>query len=143
MCVCVRVCMRARGACVCACVRAHVCVCVRARACVCVCVRARVCVGVGICAHAGVCVCVCVCARGVVSQRSATPWTEANQAPLSMRFPRQEYWSVLPFPSPGDLLHLRIEPASLVSCIAGRFFTTGPTREAPVSEYSHFILKLQ
>ena len=33
----------------------------------------------------------------------ATPWTEAHQAPLSMRFSRQEYWSGLPFPSPGDL----------------------------------------
>ena len=33
----------------------------------------------------------------------ATPWTVACQAPLSMGFPRQEYWSGLPFPSPGDL----------------------------------------
>ena len=33
-----------------------------------------------------------------------TPWTVAHQAPLSMGFPRQEYWSRLPFPSPGDLL---------------------------------------
>ena len=33
----------------------------------------------------------------------ATPWTAARQAPLSMGFPRQEYWSGLPFPSPGDL----------------------------------------
>ena len=32
-----------------------------------------------------------------------TPWTVAHQAPLSMQFPRQEYWSGLPFPSPGDL----------------------------------------
>ena len=32
-----------------------------------------------------------------------TPWTAARQAPLSMGFPRQEYWSGLPFPSPGDL----------------------------------------
>ena len=66
-----------------------------------------------------VCVCMCVCvharARAVLSQLSATPWTAAHQAPLSMGFPRQEYWSGLPFPSPGDLLDLRIEPASLVS----------------------------
>ena len=34
-----------------------------------------------------------------------TPWDVARQAPLSMGFPRQEYWSGLPFPSPGDLLH--------------------------------------
>ena len=35
----------------------------------------------------------------------ATPWTAAYQAPLSMGFSRQEYWSGLPFPSPGDLPH--------------------------------------
>ena len=45
----------------------------------------------------------------------ATPWTAAYQAPLSMGFPRQEYWSVLPFPSPGNLLDPGIEATSLVS----------------------------
>ena len=40
---------------------------------------------------------VCVCS---VTSDSATPWTVAHQAPLSMRFPRQEYWSGLPLPSP-------------------------------------------
>ena len=40
----------------------------------------------------------------------ATPWTAARQAPLSMGFSRQEYWSGLPFPSPGHLLDPRIEP---------------------------------
>ena len=44
-----------------------------------------------------------------------TPWTVAHQAPLSMEFSRQEYWSGLPFPSPGDLLNLGIEPACLTS----------------------------
>ena len=38
-----------------------------------------------------------------------TPWTAAHQAPLSMGFPRQEYWSGLPFPPPGDLLNPGIE----------------------------------
>ena len=38
------------------------------------------------------------------------PWTVAHQAPLSMRFPRQEYWSRLPFLSPGDLPDPGIEP---------------------------------
>ena len=38
-------------------------------------------------------------------------WTGAHQAPLSMRFPRQEYWSGLPFPSLGDLPDPGIEPA--------------------------------
>ena len=42
----------------------------------------------------------------------ATPWTVAYQAPLSMGFSRQEYWSGLPFPSPGDLPNLGIEPGS-------------------------------
>ena len=42
----------------------------------------------------------------------ATPWTVAHQAPPSMGFSRQEYWSGLPFPSPGDLPEPGIEPAS-------------------------------
>ena len=42
----------------------------------------------------------------------ATPWTAAYQAPPSMGFPRQEYWSGLPFPSPGDLPNPGIEPRS-------------------------------
>ena len=41
-----------------------------------------------------------------------TPWTVAHQAPLSMGFPKQEYWSGLPFPSPGDLPDPGIEPRS-------------------------------
>jgi len=49
-----------------------------------------------------------------------------------MGFYRQEYWSVLPFPSPGDLLDPVVEPTSLVSpALAGRFFTTSTIREAP------------
>ena len=40
----------------------------------------------------------------------ATPWTVACQSPLSMGFSRQEYWNGLPFPSPGDLPNLEIEP---------------------------------
>ena len=64
---------------------------------VCVCVRA--------------CMCVCVC----VAQSCVTlcdSQTAVFQAPLSMGFPRQEYWSGLPFPSPGDLSDLGIEPGS-------------------------------
>ena len=56
------------------------------------------------------------------------PWTVAHQAPLSMGFSRQEYWSGLPFPSPGELPDPGIEPESLVSpSLAGRFFTPGAT----------------
>ena len=51
----------------------------------------------------GVCVCVCVCVRVRVQWYPfVTPWTVAHQAPLSMRFSRQEYWSGVPFPSPGE-----------------------------------------
>jgi hypothetical protein len=48
-------------------------------------------------------------------QLFATPWTLAHQFPLSMGFSRQEYWSGLPFPSPGDLTNPGIEPKSPVS----------------------------
>ena len=53
----------------------------------------------------------------VISDSFATPWTVACQAPLSMRFPRQEYWSGLPFPSPGDLRDPEIEPVSSTSLL--------------------------
>ena len=59
------------------------------------------------------------------AQLVATPWTVAHQAPLSMGFSRQEYWSGLPFPSPGDRSHPEIEPESIMSpVLAGGFFTT-------------------
>ena len=45
----------------------------------------------------------------------ATPWTVAHQAPPSMGFSRQEYWSGVPFPSPGDLPNPGIEPGSPAS----------------------------
>ena len=48
----------------------------------------------------------------VMSDSFATPWTTALQAPLSMGFPRQEYWSGLPFPSAGDLPDPGIKPRS-------------------------------
>ena len=58
--------------------------------------------------------CVCVCVLVIVScvQLFAIPWTVAHQAPLSMEFSRREYCSGFPFPSPGDLPNLRIEPGS-------------------------------
>ena len=54
-------------------------------------------------------------------QLFATPWTVAHQAPLSMEFSRQAYWSGLPFPSPGDLPNLGIEPGC--PTFVGRHFT--------------------
>ena len=68
--------------------------------------------------HNSIVLCVC----SVVSN-PVTPWTVARQAPLSMEFSRQEYWSGLPFPPPGDLPpDPRIEPLSLESpALAGGY----------------------
>ena len=57
----------------------------------------------------------------------ATPWTVARQAPLSMGFPRPEYWSGSSCPPPGYLPNPGIKPTSLTSpALAGRLFTTDP-----------------
>ena len=78
-----------------------------------------------------------------------TPWTVAHQAPLSMGFSRQEYWSGLPCPPPGELPNPGIELLSLMSpALAGGFLTTSTTWEAYVylyierdmSLYIHIIL---
>ena len=67
-------------------------------------------------------------------QLFAIPGTVACLAPLSMEFSRQEYWSGMPFPSPGDLPDPGIESASLMSpALAGGFFTTSTTWEAQAS----------
>ena len=60
----------------------------------------------------------------VVSDFFAIAWTVAHLALLSMGFPRQEYWSGLPFPSPGDLPDPGIEPVS--PALADGFFPTEP-----------------
>ena len=66
------------------------------------------------------------------------PQTVALQAPLSMGFSRQEYWSGLPCPPPRDLPDPGMEPASLVSpALAGEFFTTNITWEAHLSNIIH------
>ena len=57
-------------------------------------------------------------------QLFATPRSVARQAPLSVEFSRQEIWSGLPFPPPGDLPDWGIDPTS--PALAGRFFTTEP-----------------
>ena len=75
--------------------------------------------------------CVCMLSRFSRVLLFETLWTEARQTPLSMGFSKQEYWSGLPRPPPGDLPDSRIEPASLMSpALAGRFFTTSATWEA-------------
>ena len=60
-------------------------------------------------------------------------WTVAHKAALSMGFPRQEYWSGLPFLTPGDLLAPGTEPAS--PALAGRFFITIPPGKPHPKEY--------
>ena len=70
--------------------------------------------------------CMCEYALSWV-QLFETPWTVAHQVLLPMEFSRQEYWSGLPFPTPGDLPNPGIEPTSHVSpALAGGFFTTVP-----------------
>ena len=60
--------------------------------------------------------CVCVCAQSLSCvQIFITPWPVVSQVPLSMEFSRQEYWSELPFPTPGDILDPGTEPVSLAS----------------------------
>ena len=69
----------------------------------------------------------CVCAWSLSRVRPfATTWTVARQAYLSMGFPRQERWSGLPFPPPGDLANPGIEPTSVAPALAGGFLTTEP-----------------
>ena len=70
-------------------------------------------------------------------QLFATPWTVTHQAPLSTGFSRQQYWSGLPCPPPGDLPDPGMETASLMSpALAGRFFTTSTTWEAQLYRYN-------
>ena len=65
-----------------------------------------------------------------------------HQAPLSMGFPRQEHWSGLSFPSPGELLNPGIKPASLACpVLAGRLLTTSTTWEAVKQHESLFGLE--
>ena len=59
-----------------------------------------------------------------MSDSFAPPWTVAQNAPLSIRFPEQEYWRGLPFPSPGDLPDPGIKPRS--QAVEGEFLTTEP-----------------
>ena len=84
-----------------------------------------------------------VCCAQLLScvQPFVIPWTVAQQALLSMEFSRQEYWSGLPFPPPGDLPDSGIEPASLTSpASTGRFFTIVPPGHKALTEAAHVSL---
>ena len=84
----------------------------------------------------------CVLGRSVVSD-SATLWTVALQAPLSMGFARREYWSGSPFPPPGHLPDPGIEFESPVSpALAGGFLTT-ESLVKPLTSLPHFIWHFQ
>ena len=82
--------------------------------------------------------CMCVHAKLLQScQLFAVPWTIALQAPLSVEFPSQEYWSGSPYSPPGDIPKSGMEPMSL---IAGVFFTTRVAWEA---HFPYHIIKIQ
>ena len=81
----------------------------------------------------------CVCANWLPLCLSVTPWTIPLQVLLFMGFSRQEYWSGLPCPSPGDFPNPGTEPASLkFHALVGGFFTTSPTWEV-FAPYCHYL----
>ena len=83
---------------------------------------------------------VCMLSRFSHVQLFLTPWYAAHQAPLPMGFSRQEYWSGLPCPPPGDLPNRGIGPVSAsVSCIAGRFFITGSLGKPSGNSITYFF----
>ena len=76
-----------------------------------------------------------------VMSNSVTSWTVACQAPLPMKSSRQEYWSSLPFPTPGDLPNPGIKPTSPASpAFAGEFFTTEPSGKPTKGTYLNIIM---
>ena len=77
----------------------------------------------------------------ITKLRFAPPWTVTRQAPLSMGFSRQEYWSGLPCPPPGDLPNSGIELTCLTSpALAGGFFTTSTTWEGLMFALLRFVM---
>ena len=71
-----------------------------------------------------------------------TPWTVACQAPLSVEFSRQEYYSALPFPTPGNLPDAGIKPESLESsALAGGLFTISAHPLEPTDRTRHLYFK--
>ena len=89
--------------------------------------------------HAYVYVCVCAYCHFSCVGLFVTLWTVAHQAPLSTGFSRQEYWSGLLCPPPGDLSNPGIKPLSLKSpALAGGFFTTSANLGSP--DVIHIII---
>ena len=84
--------------------------------------------------------CACVLSHFTHVRLFVTLWTVACQAPLSMGFSRQEYWSELPCPPPKDLPDPGIETTCLTSpALAGRFFITAPPGKP--HKFKQFYLK--
>ena len=81
-----------------------------------------------------------VLSRSVVSDCFAIPWTAALQAHLPVEFFRQQYWSGLPFPTPGDLPGPGIEPVS--PALAGGIFSTRGTWNRHVFIKAHYSVSL-
>ena len=82
----------------------------------------------------------CMCAQ--LCPTLCDPWTVAHQAPLSMEFSREKYWTGLPFPSLVDFPDLGIKPMSLVSsAMVGRFFITVPPGKSYPSLGSSTLLE--
>ena len=101
------------------------------------------CTLVGVHTRAHVCVWVCVPSCFSRVWLFAAPWTVAHQATLSMGFSRQKYYSGLPHPPSGDLPDPGIEPTSLTSlALAGGFFTTSTTWEAPKSNIAFCYIQV-
>ena len=96
-----------------------------------------------ICTNTHIYMYVCVLSH---ARPSTILWTVALQAPLSMEFSRQEYWSGLPFLPPGDLPDLVIQTASLTSlALGGRFFITEPPGKPtyiPTYTYTHLCVRM-
>ena len=92
-------------------------------------------------------VCVCVCALSLTRVwLFETPWAVPRQAPLSMGFSRQECWSGLPCPPPGDLPDPGIEPVSPESAsLASGFFTTVPPSQTKLGspQFSLLLMRQQ
>ena len=76
---------------------------------------------------------------------SVTPWTVSYQAPLSMEFSKQEYWSRLPFLTPGDLPNpgIKLMPLGSPALVSGCFTTVLPGKPINISNYYWYCLILR
>ena len=102
-----------------------------------------------ICIRTYIHACVCVCYLPSYVRLFETPWTVAHQVSLSLEFSRQEYWTGLPFPPPGDLPDPGIKPGSpalqadfLLSELPGAGHFSAPLRHEGASRYTLTLYSL-